>query len=746
MYRNFIAASFGTRLVALVTGLTLALALGLSLLHQVTFRSDLLGRAEEHLTNVARMASVRVFDRVKGMQNDAALIAATPQARTLLRDVTTGADTAASRAALEQLLTGVLQARGSYAQVRLIGLAGHGLELARVEAGPEGPQAVPADALQVKGTEAYMQPLMRDTPPTMGYVARVSLNRENGRVAPDAPAMLRYVLPVAGPDGQIEAAVVINAFAERLFATTVTELAPGERMNVVTMSGSYLSYAPGQQVPTMNLPEMADFAPVSYEDGLPPEGFSLDGEEGHGVVLAELPGPTGPFSLYFVASRERAALFAPIRQGLWLAAGVSLLGCLLTVALAVALTRRFLRPLRDLSAHARAQRAPLQSVRFDYAHEDEIGSIARSFEALVDRLIAEAHHHEAVWRNCAEGLLTADQDGIILHANPAVEALFGYPEGELTGNSVDCLMPAAARARHGAHLCGMDVETTRRMAQDRVVHGLHKDGSTVPLEIHISRFATDGGDRFLAVIRDISAERAQKAELEVAVERLRRSNAELDQFAYVASHDLRAPLRVIRNASRWIEEDLGDQLDDETIENLGLMRSRIDRMDQLLTDLLTHSRIGREASDDQTVTGAEMLEEIEDLIDAPDGFTITASESFLAMVMQKIPLQTVLLNLVSNAVKHHDQSTGTVRMDAGWTDDGLARFSVTDDGPGIGKEFHERIFGMFQTLRARDEVEGSGMGLAFVKKIVAIAGGKLDLTSTPGAGSSFAFTWPAQES
>ena len=658
MYRHFTTASFGTRLVVLFMGLALALAGGLSALQLLSLRSELIDRAKAELTNAARVSAVQVIDRVEDMQKDARLVAAMPQAERLLRDVTSGMpapDITERRTALEQVLTGVLQARSPYAQVRLIGLADDGLELARVDAGPEGPRAVPVDALQAKSAEPYMQPLLTGTPPTEGYVGRVSLTRENGRVAPDAPAMLRYVLPMAGPDGQIEAAVVINAFAERLFAATVTDLAPGDRMNVVTLSGSYLSYAPGDQTPTMHLPEMRDFAPVAFAGGMPQEGFSLDPKEGHGVVRVALPGPNGPFSLYFVASRERDVLFAPVRRALWRAAGVSLLACLLTVVLAAALTRRFLRPLSDLSAHASAQRGPLQSVRFSYDRDDEIGSIARSFESLVDRLIVEAHHHEAVWINCAEGLLTADQDGIILHANPAVEALFGYPEGELLGKSVDCLMPAAARARHGALVNDMDKASARRMAQDRMVYGLHRDGSTLPLEIHISRFATDGRDQFLAVIRDISAERAQKAELEVAVERLRRSNAELDQFAYVASHDLRAPLRVIRNASRWIEEDLGDQLDDETVEKINLMRSRIDRMDQLLTDLLAHSRIGREASDDRTITGDEMLEEIVELIDAPDGFTINASEGFTGMVMQKIPLQTVLMNLVSNAVKHHDQ-------------------------------------------------------------------------------------------
>ena len=168
MYRNFTAASFSTRLVVLFTGLALALAGGLNALQLLSLRSELIDRAKAELTNAARVSAVQVINRVEDMQKDARLVAAMPQAERFLRDVTSGTPgpgITERRAAMEQVLTGVLQARSPYAQVRLIGLADDGLELARVDAGPEGPRAVPVDALQAKSAEPYMQPLLTGTPP-----------------------------------------------------------------------------------------------------------------------------------------------------------------------------------------------------------------------------------------------------------------------------------------------------------------------------------------------------------------------------------------------------------------------------------------------------------------------------------------------------------------------------------------------------------------------------------------------------
>ena len=261
-----------------------------------------------------------------------------------------------------------------------------------------------------------------------------------------------------------------------------------------------------------------------------------------------------------------------------------------------------------------------------------------------------------------------------------------------------------------------------------------------------------GEDRhFIDVIRDMSESRASQERLQHLVRELEetqaelvRSNKELDNFAYLASHDLRAPLRAIRNAACWLEEDLADKLDDTSRGNLDLLRNRVERMDRLLSDLLEHSRIGRVDHVAAEITGAELIDNLRELSHGARGLRVEASPALLAGTYVQMPLQTVLLNLVSNAMKHHDKTEGRIYVDVTTTDDGAPRFSVTDDGPGIEAKYHERIFEIFQTLRSRDHVEGSGMGLAMVKKYVALAGGEIEIRSEPGAGSRFAFTWPGE--
>ena len=150
---------------------------------------------------------------------------------------------------------------------------------------------------------------------------------------------------------------------------------------------------------------------------------------------------------------------------------------------------------------------------------------------------------------------------------------------------------------------------------------------------------------------------------------LERSNAELDSFAHIASHDLKAPLRVIENATVWLEEDLEEHLTDDTRESMEMVRSRVARMERLLDDLLEHSRIGRVTSESPVVTGEALVDAIRDLVDLPQGFTLRATPAMLAVALPRMPILTVLLNLVSNALKHHDRDTGEVVMDATETPD-----------------------------------------------------------------------------
>lgn len=234
------------------------------------------------------------------------------------------------------------------------------------------------------------------------------------------------------------------------------------------------------------------------------------------------------------------------------------------------------------------------------------------------------------------------------------------------------------------------------------------------------------------------AERTQ--ELEQKNQELERSNRELDKFAYVASHDLKSPLRAIDNLSQWIKEDAGALLPEPSQEHLAKLQGRVRRMEKLLDDLLVYSRVGRLQYAPEVVDLKALLQNLIALLQPSTSFTITVAEPLPTLRTQRVPLETVLRNLIDNAIKHHDRADGHVQIAAYDRGDWI-EFVIGDDGPGIDPQFHNRIFEVFQTLQPRDKVEGSGMGLAIVKKSIESQGGTITVKSAPGAGATFRFTW-----
>jgi signal transduction histidine kinase len=257
--------------------------------------------------------------------------------------------------------------------------------------------------------------------------------------------------------------------------------------------------------------------------------------------------------------------------------------------------------------------------------------------------------------------------------------------------------------------------------------------------------------RSRTVERDRAQQKKQAAEIDKhavthAYQRIEAVNRELEEFAYAASHDLKAPLRVIDNASKWLEEDLQEHLTGENRENMNLLRGRVARMEKLLDDLLEYSRLGHESEGhlQEIVKGDVLMDNILALLSPPPGFTVKISPAFADIHVGRMPLQQVLMNLISNAIKHHGDSVGCVEVTVEDRGTDYA-FAVKDDGPGIPARFHDQIFKMFHTLKPRDQVEGSGMGLAMVRKSIAVFGGTLTLESSEGQGSIFRFTWPKQQ-
>jgi light-regulated signal transduction histidine kinase (bacteriophytochrome) len=258
-------------------------------------------------------------------------------------------------------------------------------------------------------------------------------------------------------------------------------------------------------------------------------------------------------------------------------------------------------------------------------------------------------------------------------------------------------------------------------------HALEMAGLTVALGIERKQ-AEAARDRALA---EAAGERR----------RLQLSNAELDQFAYIASHDLKAPLRGIANLAHWIEEDLQDNLRDETREMLEMLRGRMRRLESLIDGLLEFSRAGRIRGQTDTVNVGTLVGEVIELLAPPPSTTVVVKAGMPTMVTDRLGLQQVFLNLIGNAIKYARDDGA--RIEIGVYEAGLFyEFFVADNGPGIAAEYHEKIWGIFQTLAPRDEVEGTGIGLSIVKKAVERRGGKVRVDSTPGLGATFSFLWP----
>jgi PAS domain S-box-containing protein len=247
--------------------------------------------------------------------------------------------------------------------------------------------------------------------------------------------------------------------------------------------------------------------------------------------------------------------------------------------------------------------------------------------------------------------------------------------------------------------------------------------------------------RMAGTAQDITDRKDMEKALHARAAELARSNAELERFAYAASHDLRAPLRAINQLGRWISEDEGNTLTAESRRHLALVQGRVSRMDRLLVDLLEFSRAGRSQTPPEEVDVSELIADVSETAHCPEGFRIEVGSALPTLVTHRLPLARVFMNLVDNAIKHHDRPSGRLLISAASVGD-LVRFTVSDDGPGIPPEHHQRIFEMFQTLKPRDQVEGSGMGLTLVRKLVELAGGEIGVERRAGRGATFYFTWP----
>ncbi|WP_062544870.1 sensor histidine kinase [Rufibacter tibetensis] len=234
------------------------------------------------------------------------------------------------------------------------------------------------------------------------------------------------------------------------------------------------------------------------------------------------------------------------------------------------------------------------------------------------------------------------------------------------------------------------------------------------------------------------------AQLQSNFTHLTKMNKELDQFAYVVSHDLKAPLRAINNLAEWIAEDLVTK-DDDIINNLTILRGRVQRMENLINGILDYSRVGRQSLSQSTFSTQDLLKETLENLAPPATFTVTTPAPLPTITGERTLFYQIFSNLLSNAFKYHHRQEGKIEVRAKELPN-FFQFEIKDDGPGIPKEYQDKVFAMFQTMEARDVKESTGVGLSIVKKIVEEKGGKIWIESEKGKGTTFLFTWPKASS
>ncbi|WP_249411580.1 PAS domain-containing sensor histidine kinase [Marinomonas sp. A3A] len=339
-------------------------------------------------------------------------------------------------------------------------------------------------------------------------------------------------------------------------------------------------------------------------------------------------------------------------------------------------------------------------------------------------------------QDAPHGVLVIDADGIIHLTNSALCQSFGYTSEELINQSMDMLLPQRYRKHHN-HLRHTfhKSPTPRMMGVGRDLTALHKDGREFPVEIGLSPFE-DEEDSEMVLVSLLDITKRKRLEQE-----LRETNTNLEEFTYVASHDLRSPLRGIADLLEWVKEDIGEDPLPDVTRNLERISVRIQRMEQLIDNLLAYARAGKVESNTQDINVNTLFDNIFELLEVPKGITISRDIQLEYFTSVWTPLETVMRNLISNAIKHHDQDTGSIAIGC-VAENNLCHFTICDDGPGIPEAAFTRIFRLFQTVTS-NERSGTGIGLSVSRRLVETHGGRIGVEANKHQrGVTFHVWWP----
>ncbi len=381
----------------------------------------------------------------------------------------------------------------------------------------------------------------------------------------------------------------------------------------------------------------------------------------------------------------------------------------------------------------------------------ERGNTERNTEISESALNDQFEQTRAILETAVEAIISISSSGIIEVFNRAAERLFGYDRKEVFGRNVSMLMPSPYRDEHDSYLANyLKSGHAKIIGIGREVTGLRKDGSTFPMKLAVSEVNLADRVIFTGFIEDLTErKRLEKEaedwrnELEIRVEHrtaaLERVKEELEHFAYTISHDLRTPLRGIRNYVDFLTEDLQGNLSGESALDLSRLGKAAGELEKMIQDLLNYSRIGRVESSPHEVSAQKVIKEIIQEMKLQKDQEVLIKGEFPSLYAPTGVLRQVFQNLIENGLRYNRSNPRRVEITGGRIPDrpGWWLLSFKDNGIGIDTQYHAKIFGMFKRLHSDEDFPGTGIGLAAVRKALQHLGGSVRVESALGRGSTF---------
>jgi len=385
-----------------------------------------------------------------------------------------------------------------------------------------------------------------------------------------------------------------------------------------------------------------------------------------------------------------------------------------------------------------------RSRRDDEGKPSKVGGSTVDATGYVDlkrQLEQEKQNLRLIFDNVPARIWLKDSHNKILRLNEKAAESMNLAVKDAEGADTYDLFPEMAKAYHDADLAVINSGRPLEGIVEKFApaDGLHGWVNTDKLPF---RDPITDESYVLVISTDITQQKEFENRIIENTVRLNQANKDLDHFAYMASHDLRAPLRGMDQIAQWIGEDLGENATQDVKDNIKMLRGRVNRMDTLLTDILAFSRAGKNMAEPEDINVGDIVDEVTGWLSPLGNFKIVKDTDLPTLHVPRSALEHIFLNLLSNAIKHHDQDSGTVKIGYGENED-CHVFYVSDDGPGVPEKYQNYIFEVFKKLKPRDDIEGSGIGLSIVKKMAEALGGSIEIIAEDGKrGTTFNIILP----